>query len=62
MKFLNYDMILGMDFFTQTQANIDVASGVITLYAFLVGANLVNPHEALLHTADAVLIPPKSEE
>ena len=49
-----------MDFFAQTQANIGVASGVITLYDGLVGANLANPHEALLRTADVVLIPPKS--
>jgi len=61
LQFLNHDMILGMDFLTKTQANIDVPSGIITLYDGLVGANLVNPNEALLRTADAVLIPPKSE-
>ena len=52
-------MILGMDFLTKTQPNIDVPSAIITLYNGL--ANLVNPNEALLRTMDAVLITPKSE-
>ena len=61
MQFLNHEMILGMSFLTQTQTNIDVASGVITLYEGLVGVNLVKPPEALRSTTDEVLIPPMSE-
>ena len=40
IKSLNHDIILGMTFLTNTQANIDLAKGEITLYDGLVGANL----------------------
>ena len=50
IKSLNHDMILGMTFLTNTQANIDLAKGEITLYDGLVGANLVNPEENLLRS------------
>ena len=53
IKSLNHDIILGMTL-TNTQANIDLAKGEITLYDGLVGANLVNPEENLLRTVDAV--------
>jgi len=61
IKSLNHDIILGMTFLTNTQANIDLAKGEITLYDGLVGANLVNPEENLLRTVDAVWVPAKSE-
>ena len=54
-------LILGMTFLTNTQANNDLAKGEITLYDGLVGANLVNPEENLLRTADAVWVPANSE-
>ena len=58
IKSLNHDIILGMTFLTNTQANIDLAKGEITLYDGLVGANLVNPEENLLRTVDAVWVQP----
>ena len=61
IKSLNHDIILGMTFLTNTQANIDLAKGEITIYDGLVGANLVNPEENLLRTVDAVWVPAKSE-
>ena len=61
IKSLNHDIILGMAFLTNTQANIDLAKGEITLYDGLVGANLVNPEENLLRTVDAVWVPARSE-
>jgi len=61
IKSLSHDIILGMTFLTNTQANIDLAKGEITLYDGLVGANLVNPEENLLRTVDAVWIPARSE-
>ena len=61
VKSLSHDIILGMNFLTDTQANIDLAKGEITLYDGLVGANLVNPEENLLRTVDAVWVPARSE-
>ena len=61
IKSLNHDIILGMTFLKNTQANIDLAKGEITLYDGLVGANLVDPDENLLQTVDAVWVPARSE-
>ena len=58
---LHHDIILGMDFLKQTNANIDIPSKVVTLYDGLVGVNLTRPADVVLRTVDAVLIPPRSE-
>ena len=58
---LHHDIILGMDFLKQTNANIDIPSKVVTLYDGLVGVNLTRPADVILRTVDAVLIPPRSE-
>ena len=58
---LMHDVILGLDFLTQTEANIDFSSRVLTLYDDLVGVNLTKSSDVVLKTIDAVVIPPKSE-
>jgi len=45
----------------ETKANIDLESHILTLYNDLVGTNLISDKEVIVRTADAVLIPPKSE-
>ena len=61
LEHLHHDIILGMNFFKQTNANIDIPSKVVTLYDGLVGVNLTRPADIVLRTVDAVLIPPRSE-
>jgi len=58
---LMHDAILGLDFLTQTEANIDFSSRVLTLYDDLVGVNLTKSSDVVLKTIDAVVIPPKFE-
>ena len=58
---LLHDMVLGIRFLNDTKANIDLESHILTLYNDLVGTNLISDKEVIVRTADAVLIPPKSE-
>jgi len=55
---LQHDMIIGI-FLTETKANIDMESHVLTLYNDLVGINLISDRDVIVRTADAVLVPPK---
>ena len=58
---LQHDMILGITFLNETKANIDMESHVLTLYNDLLGVNLISDKDVIVRTADAVLIPPRSE-
>ena len=56
-----HEVILGLDCLTQTEANIDFSSRVLTLSDDLVGENLTKLSDVVLKTIDAVVNPPKSE-
>jgi len=58
---LQFDVILGTHFLSQTKANIDMQSQILTLYNDSVGANLLNSSDTIVRTTEAILIPPKSE-
>jgi len=58
---LQFDVILGVDFFRQTEAKIDMESQIVTLYNDLVGTNLSNDTDIILRMIDAVLIGPTTK-
>ena len=58
---LQFDVILGTNFLSQTKANIDMQSQILTLYNDSVGTNILNGSDTIVRTTEAVLIPPKSE-
>ena len=68
---LMHDVILCLDFSTQTEANIDFSSRVLPLcdyslsrllkHGYLVCVNLTKSSDVVLKTIDVVVIPPKSE-
>jgi len=58
---LTHNLILGINFLSQTKANIDMATQTVTFYDDLVGLNITKSNETLLRTIDAVLVPPTSE-
>jgi len=58
---LTHSLILGINFLSQTKANIDMATRTVTFYDDLVGLNITKSNETLLRTIDAVLVPPRSE-
>ena len=58
---LQFDVILGVDFFRETKAKIDLDSQMVTLYNGSVGTDFLNDTNTILRTTEAVFIPPKSE-
>ena len=58
---LNYDALLGMQFLSDTNANIDIPSKTLTLYDGLVDTKLMKSSDTLLRTINAVTIPARSE-
>jgi len=58
---LQHEMILEITFLNETKANIDMESHILTLYNDLVGINLISDRDVIVRTADAVLVPPRSE-
>jgi len=58
---LTHNLILGINFLSQTKANIDLATRTVTFYDELVGLDIAKSNATLLRTTDAVLVPPRSE-
>ena len=58
---LQFNIILGIQFLTQTKANIDMECQTLTFHNDLAGTSLSNKLDTLVRTTEAILIPPKSE-
>jgi len=58
---LQFNIILGIQFLTQTKANIDMECQTLTFYNDLAGTSLSNKSDTLVRSTEAILIPPKSE-
>ena len=58
---LQFDVILGVQFLTQTKANIDMECQTLTFYNDLVKTGISNKSDTVVRTTEAILIPPKSE-
>ena len=61
LSYLLRDEILGIRFLNETKPNIELKSHILTVHNDLVGINLISDNEVIVRTADAVLIPPRSE-
>lgn len=57
---LQFDVILGIHFLSQTKANTDFQSEILTLYNDLVRINLLNTSDTIVRTTEVILITPKS--
>jgi len=58
---LQFNIILGIQFLTQTKAKIDMECQTLTFYNDLAGTSLLNKSDTLVRTTEAIFIPPKSE-
>ena len=58
---LQFNIILGIQFLTQTKANINMECQTLTFYNDLAGTSLLNKSDTLVRTTEAILIPPKYE-
>ena len=59
---LSFDLILGMDYFTSTDAVVDVQNGVLTLFNRLTSVPMTMTRQhPVAATVSAVSIPPYSE-
>lgn len=61
LRGLNHNIILGCDFLTQTNAQIDMSNGFISFCDDLVSASLARPRESLLRSLAAIEVPGQSE-
>jgi len=61
LPYLQFNIILGIQFLTQTKANIDTKCQTLTFYNDLAGTSLSNKSDTLVRSTEAILIPPKSE-
>jgi len=58
---LQFNVILGTQFLSQTKANIDMDSQTLTFYNDFAGTPISTKSDTLVRTTEAILLPPKSE-
>jgi len=58
---LQFNVILKVQFLTQTKAKIDTECQTLTFYNDLAKSNLSHKSDTLVRTTEAILIPPKSK-
>jgi len=54
---LQFNIILGIQFLTQTKANTDRECQTLTFYNYLAGTSLSNKSDTSVRTTEAILIP-----